>query len=273
MISSSSDTLTVGIILLLLFGAICFYLYSRIIQGEKKISLLENILLDLKVATESSMLNIPDQTETLYNSLNHIGGHSTPLMTSGKSVNDIDDTDNTDDIDDTDDILESMEYHVMEETSSSSRKSTQNNEEDIVKRIIEENNEPLPTPLPIGTQVDEKQVDEKQVDEKQVDEKQIEINGSSSDNEENTLFVNKVESAYDHMTVKELQAVAKSKGLSVSGMKRAQVIEALKAYDNAPASIASSEPMSFEEAFNSGEGGEPVPMDAPGTLMEANFIE
>jgi len=231
-----------------------FYLYSRIIQGEKKISLLENILLDLKVATESSMLNIPDQTEALYNTISHsIGGgnHSNIKMTSGTPLNVINE------IDDTDNVLESMEYEVMEEIPNSEYESS-NNEDDIVQRVMEENNEPLPTPSPISNQVEEKQV---------------EIS-SSNETDGNTLYVNKVESAYDHMTVKELQALAKSKGLSVSGMKRAQVIDALKAYDNAPASIASSsEPISFEEAFNSGEGGEPVPMDAPGTLMEANFIE
>lgn len=47
-----SDTLTVGVLLVLLFGAISLYLYTRIQQAEQKIHLLESILLDLKMSTE-----------------------------------------------------------------------------------------------------------------------------------------------------------------------------------------------------------------------------
>jgi hypothetical protein len=47
-----SDAFTVGVILLLIFGAIAFYLYTRIQQTEKRLNLCENILLDLKVASE-----------------------------------------------------------------------------------------------------------------------------------------------------------------------------------------------------------------------------
>ena len=37
--------------------------------------------------------------------------------------------------------------------------------------------------------------------------------------------------SYDSMTLKELQGLAKSKGVPCSSMKKGQVIEALKAYD------------------------------------------
>jgi hypothetical protein len=50
--TSLSDTLTVGLVLVLLFGAIALYLYTRIQQAEQKISLLESILLDLKMGLE-----------------------------------------------------------------------------------------------------------------------------------------------------------------------------------------------------------------------------
>ena len=50
--TSFSDTLTVGLVLVLLFGSIALYLYTRIQQAEQKISLLESILLDLKMSTE-----------------------------------------------------------------------------------------------------------------------------------------------------------------------------------------------------------------------------
>lgn len=50
-----SDAFTIGMILLLIFGAISFYLYTRIQQGEKRLSLCENILLDMKVSSEQGM--------------------------------------------------------------------------------------------------------------------------------------------------------------------------------------------------------------------------
>ncbi len=52
MASGISDAFTIGVILLLIFGAVCFYLYTRIQQTEKRLNLCENILLDLKVAAE-----------------------------------------------------------------------------------------------------------------------------------------------------------------------------------------------------------------------------
>lgn len=51
-----TDTLTLGLALTLVFGALFFYLYSRLAQAEKRISLTENILLDLKMATENSFM-------------------------------------------------------------------------------------------------------------------------------------------------------------------------------------------------------------------------
>lgn len=54
--NSLSDTLTMGIVLALVFGSLIFYLYSRLLQVEKRMALTENILLDLKMATENTLL-------------------------------------------------------------------------------------------------------------------------------------------------------------------------------------------------------------------------
>jgi hypothetical protein len=51
-----SDSLTIGLLLALVFGALFFYLYTRVSQVEKRVSLTENILLDLKVATENTIM-------------------------------------------------------------------------------------------------------------------------------------------------------------------------------------------------------------------------
>jgi hypothetical protein len=51
-----TDATVVGITLLMLLGAVAYYLYHRIDMLERKIGLMENILLDLKVATEQTLL-------------------------------------------------------------------------------------------------------------------------------------------------------------------------------------------------------------------------
>jgi hypothetical protein len=57
-----SDSITIGILLLLIFGAVSFYLYSRMSQTEKRLGLLENLLLTLKLSTEASLMG-PDSVE------------------------------------------------------------------------------------------------------------------------------------------------------------------------------------------------------------------
>ena len=59
-----SDSLTIGILLVLIFGAVAFYLYSRLTQNEKRMGLLENLLLSLKMNTEAS-LEGPDTVEPI----------------------------------------------------------------------------------------------------------------------------------------------------------------------------------------------------------------
>lgn len=48
-----SDSVTIGIVITLVFGALFFYLYSRLTQNEKRVSLIENILLDLKMSADA----------------------------------------------------------------------------------------------------------------------------------------------------------------------------------------------------------------------------
>lgn len=52
-----NDSLVVVLVLGLLFLAVSYYLYSRIGLLERKVSLMENILLDLKVTTEQALLS------------------------------------------------------------------------------------------------------------------------------------------------------------------------------------------------------------------------
>ena len=43
----------IALILIILFGGACFYMYSRMVYSEKRIGLMESILLDVKMAMES----------------------------------------------------------------------------------------------------------------------------------------------------------------------------------------------------------------------------
>ncbi len=58
--ASLSDTLTaVGVVLVLVFGSIALYLYTRVQQTDQKVSLLESIVLDLKLTNEIPMFHEP----------------------------------------------------------------------------------------------------------------------------------------------------------------------------------------------------------------------
>jgi len=66
-----SDAVVIGIVLGLVFAAVSYYLYSRMTQLERKVGLMENILLDLKITTEQTLLateeppsrNLPSEAE------------------------------------------------------------------------------------------------------------------------------------------------------------------------------------------------------------------
>ena len=55
-----SESTTIGVLLLLIFGAVSFYLYSRVNYTEKRMSLMENMLLDIKMGLESMNKEEPE---------------------------------------------------------------------------------------------------------------------------------------------------------------------------------------------------------------------
>jgi hypothetical protein len=52
-----SDGVVIGIVLGLIFAAVSYYLFTRQTQLEKKVGLMENILLDLRVTTEQALVS------------------------------------------------------------------------------------------------------------------------------------------------------------------------------------------------------------------------
>ena len=53
-----SESLTIGLLLTLVFGALFFYVYSRVSYVEKRVGLIENILIDIKMNQEQQPIHI-----------------------------------------------------------------------------------------------------------------------------------------------------------------------------------------------------------------------
>ena len=154
-----SDSLTIGIVLILVFGAAAFYLYSRMTQNEKRLNLLENLLLTLKISTEASLLG-PDSVEPV----------SSPSPLDSHDVDDVNEEEYAD-------MLKSVPM--------------------------------VSAPAP---------------------EKEESLLRSMDAEPKLSLNVN-----YESMTAKELQALAKERGLPSSITRKKELIEALKKTGSAPA--------------------------------------
>ena len=167
-----SDTLTIGVLLVLLFGSISLYLYTRIQQAEQKIHLLESILLDLKMSAE-----IKSYTELPADDL-----HETSAFSSTTANDMANDTVNDDYV-----ALDDVESPITEYTSLDESEPVT---EDAVITLDES------------------------------------MEGVTSETSAAPSVV------YDSMTLKELQALARSRGITGAGsMKKGPIIEALKTSD------------------------------------------
>jgi hypothetical protein len=193
--TSLSDTLTVGLVLVLLFGSIALYLYTRIQQAEQKISLLESILLDLKMSSEiKSYSDLP--ADNIYErdnrfSTEHSSNNYQPFN----------------EVDDDDDIYPGA---VVGSVSPLKGRS--------------------PAPSVSGSIIDisdNEVIDYKSIIADAVKD-QVDIIESSS----------KVSANYEAMTLKELQTLAKTRGISGAGsMKKNSIIEALKTSDRSSSAV------------------------------------
>lgn len=86
-----SDSLTVGLVLTLIFGALVFYLYTRIGQVEKRVSLTENILLDLKMATENTLMAMSPPSYASVSDLERVEAISSPEPMKEEEVEEVND--------------------------------------------------------------------------------------------------------------------------------------------------------------------------------------
>ena len=175
--TSISDTLTVGLVLVLLFGSIALYLYTCIQQSEQKISLLESILLDLKMSNEIKSYSELPADDTQSSAIHAVTVPSTPVTPV----------------------------------------SAQSNQKDDVYVPFSDDEETVDTGIDTLVDVEE-------------------LTPVEESKEEEVVKVN-----YDSMSLKELQALAKSRGMT--GLtKKGALVDALKAADETvkPGSLASS---------------------------------
>jgi len=214
--TSLSDTLTVGLVLMLLFGSIALYLYTRIQQAEQKISLLESILLDLKMSSEIqsySELPASNKEETVEQNNNTYKPFNEEI--NNTETIEEDDIDNT--MIDSSDIAEyksiiSNAVSTPDLSNDIDLHSSQN--ANSSQNALFKSSEVLHSEIGLNNG---------------------DISKSSTNN-------------YETMTLKELQTLAKSRGIiGVGSMKKGSIIEAIKTSDRTPIEPGSTMISSFLE--------------------------
>ena len=194
--TSLSDTLTVGLVLVLLFGSIALYLYTRLQQAEQKISLLESILLDLKMSAEIKSYSELPASDHLED--NRPQGYTT--FNDDDGVNE--------------DVNEEVESACPVKVIGSAINGAINSAAVISgtseSAIQSASHEPKTTeyaPLDDAVVMEPESKDSKET-------------------------VTRMSANYESMTLKELQTLAKNRGISGAGtMKKGSIIEALKTSD------------------------------------------
>ncbi len=205
----SSDLFTISALLVLIMGAACFYLYTRIKQAEKKLALVEGILLDLKTATEASFMDFPAATSYLL----------------AKDLGAEDDED------------------VIPESSSNDLWTGEDNEETEIN-AFEEDDDGVEDLESAPVQVTKVEEEDKVVELTPADE---EVIPTTPD--------------LELLNVKELMAIARSKGLSISKtMRKQQIIDAINA--------ASALTVATVDETGSIEGATTEPSFISGTSLE-----
>lgn len=171
------DSLTVGIVLALIFGAVCFYLYSRMSQNEKRVGLLENLLLSLKMSTEASLFG-PDMVEPT--------SSPAPLASS-----------------DVEEVTEETYAEMLKGLGSSAPTPAA---------------APPAPPAPAASTASAASAVEESISDEKAAEELL-----------RSLDTRKMDANYESMSLKELQALAKQRGLAGSGqLRKRELIDTLK---------------------------------------------
>lgn len=206
------DTLTVGLILILLFGSIALYLYTRIQQTEQKVSLLESIVLDLKLTGE-----IQGFSDLPHDSGSHL--HSSSKNTSNGDSASLDVMD----------MVRVSTPSKKEETSYKSFDEEESSDSSVMLQPFESDDLESVGGLETSRGLESS----RELESVEVLEPRLEEVSVSPLSE------------YDHMTMKEIQSLIRSRGLvAEKGAKKSALIETLKRADTSaelkPGSTSSS---------------------------------
>ena len=213
--SPVGDAFTVGIVLLLLIGAVAFYLYTRMTHVEKRIGLLENILLDMRVAMENSFVDFPTpmlkaaggskavHPQTVEEEEAELLSEYVPkLPTATASPGEALEADEQIDTSDYEKILESA--HISAEESALTEVA------EVDEAMDADADVEADTTHTIAVSADAQPAASK-----------------------SAVHVNKLEPNYTSMAVKELRTLAQNRGITgVAKMSRKEIIEALHAKDS-----------------------------------------
>ncbi len=213
--SPVGDAFTVGIVLLLLIGAVAFYLYTRLTHVEKRIGLLENILLDMRVAMENSFVDFPTpmlkaagggkaaQPQTVEEEEAELLSEYVPKLPTVTSLP-------AEEVE-ADEQIDTSDYEKILESAHISA------EESAMTEIAE---------------VDEA-VEAEVVPEADTTHTIAVSSDAQPSTTKSAVHVNKLEPNYTSMAVKELRTLAQNRGISgVAKMSRKEIIEALNTKDS-----------------------------------------
>jgi hypothetical protein len=207
------DTLTVGLILILLFGSIALYLYTRIQQTEQKVSLLESIVLDLKLTGEiQGFGDLPQDGGYHSHSSSSSSSLSSPSPKKSTSVTD-----------------ESVSLDVMElaRSSTPTKKEEELSYQPFPDSDATDGVDGAHSPVAL------RPFDPDSLDASDVPDSSVvgSVNPLEASEVMEEIAVSPL-SEYDHMTLKEIQGLVRSRGLvSEKGAKKSALIEILKKAD------------------------------------------
>ena len=201
--TSLSDTLTVGLVLVLLFGSIALYLYTRLQQAEQKISLLESILLDLKMSAEIKSYSELPASELLEDNRPTQGGYAAFNDDEGANVDASEEVESACPVKMVGAVLSGGNLGASASASASATEGSAN--------------------------LDSKTTEYAPLDDAVVMEPE------TKDSKETAT---RMSANYESMTLKELQTLAKNRGISGAGtMKMGSIIEALKTSDRSSLTV------------------------------------
>jgi len=212
--ASLNDTIALGLVLVLLFGAAALYLYTRIQQCEQKLNLVESILLDIKMSAE--LREYPEMKLSSRPSEHRAEHRSEQEMYSS--------------------ALEEAHLDSFETEHTSV--------------AIASASAPAPAPAPAVSSVVPSSVLDIQASPLDNTLSVSEEPSSSKSSRKLPSSSGSMTANYEAMTLVELKDLAKSRGIKGSSvMRRGQVLEALRAEDSGEKPKPSEQPLKLDESM------------------------